>query len=157
MAHWASSNWSSADEYECSGTPFVTGTNGVVDLTTSVQKISFPRVTRWVQIWNHTTTVAHAMKVGFSANGVKGTAGHCSGSTWTSPESHFIYVAGGTQGMNTTGRLELRCTELFVAATTSDRVNFTVLAGLTNIPPKNMFKMTGSVGDPAEPQILGVG
>lgn len=157
MAHWASSNWSSADEYECSGTPYVTGTNGSIDLGQTVQRITFPRVTRWVQIWNHTATISHGMKVGFSANGIKGTAGHCSGSTNGPPESHYIYVAGNTSTMSTTGRLELRCTELYVAASSANRVNFTVLAGLTNIPAKNMFKMTGSMGDPAEPQILGVG
>jgi hypothetical protein len=155
MAQWASSNWSNADEYECSGTPFLTGTHGAIDLTQTVQRITFPRVTRWIQVWNHTTTVAHAMKVGFTANGVKGTVGHVSGSTSTAGEAHFMYIPGDTQGMNTTGRLELRCTEIFVAATTSSRVNFTVVAGLTNIPPRNMFNMTGSID--GTPQILGVG
>jgi hypothetical protein len=151
MGNWVSNNWTNSDEYAASGTPFVTGSHGIIDLGTTVKKIVFPRVTRWIQIYNHTPTVGHAMKVGFTANGTADTAPP--GETDT--EAHYIYIPGNKE----TGRLELRCTELFVAATTSDRVNFTIVAGLTNIPPKNFFIMTGSIENEgtSEEHILGVG
>ena len=149
MAQWSSSNWTNGDEYACSGTPFVTGSHGAVDLGTSVQKITFPRVTRWIAIYNHTATATHGMKVGFTSNGTAASGDHVNGTG--NGEAHYIYIPGSKE----TGQLELRCTELYVAATTANRVNFTVVAGLTNIPPRNMFQMTGSVGGTSH--ILGVG
>ena len=150
MAQWSSSNWTNGDEYACSGTPFVTGSHGVVDLNNSdVRKIVFPRVTRWIAIYNHNTNAAHSMKVGFSANGLAAKGDHVNGTG--DAEAHYIFVPGNKE----TGRLEVRCTEIFLLAGSSSRVNFTVVAGLTNIPPKNMFKMTGSIDGTSH--ILGVG
>lgn len=149
MAQWSSSNWTNGDEYACSGTPFVTGSHSTAALDTTVRRIEFPRVTRWIKVFNHNTNAAHTMKVGFTANGVASKGDQVNGTGLA--EAHYIHLAGNKD----TGQLELRCTEIFVAAGTSDDVNFTVLAGLTNIPPRNMFQMTGSIDGTSH--ILGVG
>ena len=142
MAQWSSSNWTNGDEYTCSGTPFVTGSH-------STAALEFPRVTRWIKVFNHNTNAAHTMKVGFTANGVASKGDQVNGTGLA--EAHYIHLAGDKD----TGQLELRCTEIFVAAGTANDVNFTVLAGLTNIPPRNMFQMTGSIDGTSH--ILGVG
>lgn len=148
MGHWVSNNWTNSDEYTASGTPFVTGSHGVVDLNNAdLQIIEFPRVTRWIHIYNHNATAGHAMKVGFTENGLAGTPPH----GFTEDEAHFIFIPGNKD----TGRLELRCTKIFLKAATSDRVNFTVVAGLTNVPPRNFFQMTGSIS--GDEHVLGVG
>ena len=154
MANWSASNWTNGDEYACSGTPFVTGSHGTASLrATPMTRIVFPRVTRWIQVWNHNTTVAHTMKIAFTENGLSGATDPINDDG--AARGHYIVLQGATEGMSTTGRLELRCTELWLAGDNSNKVNFTVLAGLTNIPTRNMFKMTGSIG--GESQILGVG
>ena len=157
MAQWTSSNWTNADEYDCSGTPYVTGSHGTADLTQVVQKFSFPRVTRWIQVWNHNTATANTMKIGFTANGILGTLGHMSGTTASEASAHYILLPGDASGLgnNTTGRLELRCKEVHIVAGTATKVNFTLLAGLTNIPPRNFPTLTGSIG--GVEQIYGVG
>jgi hypothetical protein len=97
--------------YQVSGMPFaITGsTNG------NTAKISFPFVTKWVQVINYDGT--HELFVGFSRNGVNDGA-------------HF------TQDKKTTSPVyEWKITELHLrGATLSDNVSFQVVAGLTSIP-----------------------
>ena len=55
--------------YQVSGIPFVTGVLNVPANTNTPLEVSFPSITQRIQIHNHDGSVA--MRVGFSANGVK--------------------------------------------------------------------------------------
>ena len=97
--------------FQVSGMPFaVTGSTGGTTV-----KISFPYVTKWVQIQNYDGT--HALSIGFSQNGVNN-ANHFSLDKKTiSP----IY--------------EWKLTELYLRGDTlANDVSYHIVAGLTNIP-----------------------
>lgn len=101
--------------FQVSGIPFVTGG---VDASTAT-KITFPYVTRWVQIAN---TGDGMLKVGFSQNGVQG--------------SKYFTVPNITAGGVTpvllpySGILEIKATEIWISGSNS----VDIIAGLTNIP-----------------------
>jgi len=61
----------SVGNYQVSGIPYVTGVINIPANTNSPIEISFPSVTQKIRIHNHDGSVA--LRVGFSANGVKGT------------------------------------------------------------------------------------
>jgi len=146
MGHWVSSNWSASDEYEASGTPWVTSSNGAEAVSGSIITIEFPRVTRFVTVYNNNASQAQMLKVGFSSNGTRGPLLTNSAAPLynhvTASNANYFKVPGNTNS----GRLELRCTKIFLTAVDSNKVDFSVVAGLTNIPKKNMFPMTGTVG-----------
>ena len=96
--------------YQVSGTPFASGS---IDASSAV-KITFPYVTRWVQIVNNDTS--NAVKVGFSSIGVQGT-------------NYFTIGKGVTAVPTSSERLELKVTELWLYG--ADDVD--VVAGLTSI------------------------
>ena len=63
MAHWTKPNHNMAAEYQCSSIPFVTSSQSdEVGATTPVQ-VSFPGVTRWVEIRN---TGGQDLKIGIN-------------------------------------------------------------------------------------------
>ena len=96
--------------YQVSGTPFASGS---IDASSAV-KITFPYVTRWVQIVNNDTS--NAVKVGFSSIGVQGT-------------NYFTIGKGAAAVPTSSERLELKVTELWLYG--ADDVD--VVAGLTSI------------------------
>jgi len=61
----------SVANYQVSGIPYVTGVIAVPASTNTPIEITFPSVTQRIHIHNHDTT--NSLRVGFSANGVKGT------------------------------------------------------------------------------------
>lgn len=109
--------------YGVSGIPFAVGTQIVADITTL--RIDFDFVTRFFVVVNEG---ANDMRVGFTANGVSGSAA-----------SNFFVVAGNT----TSPRLEIRCRELFLRGE-GGPITASVVAGLTAIPRSNYFSVTGS-------------
>ena len=125
MGQWVSNNWNNADEYECSGTPWC---ETVTLSTSAVTKLRFPTVTRWIQIINTDGTATNTAKVGFTENGVNG-----------NPTDNYFIVNGGSES----GRLELRCIELFLKAG-ANTPTVSVIAGVTQIPKNRMFAVTGS-------------
>jgi hypothetical protein len=132
MGQWVSNNWNNADEYECSGTPWCLT---VTLATSSVTKLKFPTVTRWIQVVNNDSTATNTAIIGFTENGVN-----------SNPSANHFIVDGSTSS----GRLELRCIELFLKAG-AGTPSVSIIAGVTQIPHNRMFPMTGS-GD-----ISGVG
>tara|TARA_Y100000593_G_C4114668_1_gene239644 strand:+ start:125 stop:520 length:396 start_codon:yes stop_codon:yes gene_type:complete len=124
MGQWVSNNWNNADEYECSGTPWCE----TVTLGATVTKLKFPTVTRWIQVINTDGTATNSAKVGFTENGVNG-----------NPDDNYFIVNGGTDS----GRLELRCVEIFLKAG-ANTPTVSVIAGVTQIPQNRMFSVTGS-------------
>jgi hypothetical protein len=97
--------------FQVSGMPFaISGSTGG-----TIVKISFPYVTKWVQIQNYDGT--HALSIGFSQNGVNNT-------------NHF-----GLDKKTTTPVYDLKITELYLRGETlANDVDYHVIAGLTNIP-----------------------
>ena len=115
--------------YQVSGAPFATGScvapaSGTVGATMqpSVQKISFPNVTRWVKIQvsgSHDTQ----LRVSFSQNGM---ADHALGGIGG---NYFLAQAGDSPV------LEFKVSELYFMSNGLSNVTFDIVAGLTSIAP----------------------
>ena len=124
--------------YQISGVPFVTSSAGAHIDATPVQ-VEFPFVTRFFEITN---TSDQVMRVGFSVNGINGRA---EAEDTSNTKNHYLILSGGV----TTGRLELRCKELFFRAeVNAKKVGFSLIAGLTGIkqfpPLTGTFQTTAS-------------
>jgi hypothetical protein len=114
-----SSGLGNVGSYQVSGVPFVTG--GVN--ATSVTKISFPSVTRWVQIVNPGNTT---LKIGFSQNGVQGSRYL----TLPAISTAGAGVGGDPTTFPKTDIWEVKVTEIWLSGSS----NVSVIAGLTTIP-----------------------
>ena len=114
--------------YQMSGVPYVTA-SAANEVDTTPIRHDFPFVTRFFQVKN--TDADHAMRVGFSANGV------------SAPETkNYFLLAAGAQ----TDILELRTKALFFRADGgSAQASFEIIAGLTTIDSKNFPILTGSL------------
>ena len=100
--------------FQVSGIPFVTGG---VDATTAT-RISFPYVTRWIQVVNLGN---NPLRLGFSENGVNG-------SKYVSVPNLDAGASGSVSPVSSI--FEIKVTQLWISG--SDSVD--VIAGLTNIP-----------------------
>ena len=125
MAQWSSSNHNNADEYVGSALPFALHVDDVD--TGTVVVITFPYVTRWIQVHAH----AQDIRVGFTTNGVNGDV-----------TNNFIVVESGEH----TGRLELKCEKIFIRADSANNGQASIIAGYTNIPVRNFLALSGSAG-----------
>jgi len=67
---WAPPGLGSVAEYQCSGTPFVTASNATEIKHTATTQISFPRVSRWLEITPYVNAGASYIKVAFTSNGM---------------------------------------------------------------------------------------
>ena len=129
MGQWVSSNHNHADEYIGSSLPFCTGS---IDVANGVaQAVTFPYVTRFIQIFNNDST---GLRVGFTENGVEGN------STLNGTDNYFV-VPGNTAS----ARLEIKCMKIFVAGH-GGTTKCSVVAGYTNIPENRFLNLTGSEG-----------
>ena len=113
--------------YQVSGIPFVTGNLTAPSSGSTPLKIEFPFVTRWF-------TVAHEdskhLRFGFSANGVKNS-------------NYFIAHEDNHPTQN--GPYEMKITELYLLSDTGQSVtNFSLIAGLTNIPVERVNNISPS-------------
>lgn len=150
-------------EYQRSGTPFVTASNGGEVGTTTPTQITFPRVTRWIEITPIDNDAAAYLKVGFTSNGVLGRgavtgsyfreydeSGDVKFSTTSPVPNAFEQSATARNWMAVpvalpTTRLEIACTELFFL-TDASTCGFSVLAGLTNISADDLV-LSGANGN----------
>jgi len=108
-------------EYQASGLPFVTQSTAPSAGTT--WQLKFPFVTKFFVVKNNG---AGTLGVGFTANGALGT-----NKFTVAPSSSF-------QG-------DIRVMDLFFTTTVGAAPVFEVIAGLTQIPRKNFFILTGSM------------
>tara|TARA_Y100001970_G_scaffold293936_1_gene444812 strand:- start:9496 stop:10032 length:537 start_codon:yes stop_codon:yes gene_type:complete len=159
-------------EYQRSGLPFVTSSNGaeLKTATSNVVQISFPRVTRWFEVRGLDASNSTAeIRIGFTENGVKG-EGAVTGSiptgefTDTTGNQKFVKVEPlpSTEAQKATHanyfvipsaetseapamRYELMCTDLFLTMHSAHNSGFCVIAGLTDIP-RSSLNLTGSAG-----------
>ncbi len=106
-------------EYQASGLPFVTQSTAV---TSSVATVNFPFVTRFFTIKN---IGAGYLNVGFTVNGVQGT-------------NKFSLAPSGSY------TADIRVMDLFLIGSNAN-TSFELIAGLTQIPRKNFFILTGAL------------
>ena len=130
MSNWPAPHHGMVSEYQASGVPFVTSSASGEVSTTAIQ-ITFPYVTRWIQVINTDTVSSHDLRFGFTQNGVNGVGGR-----------NYVVLDGDTK----TERLELKCTQLWFRRNALQDTSFSVMAGLTNVPVKQFFVLTGSNG-----------
>jgi len=113
-----------AASYQVSGKPFATGSVNIDTESASGTDpfvISFPSVTRWVNIRNHDAATDHNVFVAFSRKGLPSQGG----------TNYFkIPDAGATTPNSPDFRLELKVTELWLEGTSAET---DVIAGLTGI------------------------
>ena len=104
--------------YQVSGMPFATGSLTIPASGSTPLRIQFPYVTQWVSVTN---VNAKHVRLGFSENGVKNGG------------SNYVLIHEDNHPAEHTYYLKL--TELYLLSDTGTSVaNFSVIAGLTNIP-----------------------
>jgi len=104
--------------YQVSGIPYL---SGGIDATGGVASLSFPNVTRWIQITNSGSV---DLLYGYSENGAAGSN------------------VGVVLPNSSTPRLEVKVTELYMQGGTSGGVY--VAAGLTNLPTSRVDNISPS-------------
>ena len=124
MGQWVSSNHNDADSYVGSGLPFALHIDDV-DNNDTPQKVQFPYVTRWIQVYAHDQDI----RVGFTQAGVNG-----------DETKNFIVVKADTN----TGRLELKCMHIYVRADSANNGEVSIIAGYTGIPRTQFLNLTAS-------------
>jgi hypothetical protein len=126
---------SSVLEYQASGLPYVTQSTAPTAGTGS--KVEFPFVTKFITVKNNG---AGTLGVGFTENGVLGT------NRFTLPPS------GSWTG-------DIRVADIFFTTTAGSPPIYEVVAGLTQIPRRNWYILTGSLvafsGTVAQQQAVG--
>jgi len=160
---WPTPGLNFTAEYQRSGIPFVTSSlSQEVNATTPV-RISFPRVTRWVEIVPFNNDAAAYLKCGFTSNGVI-SAGAVTGSYFveydddgdvkfntTIPEPSAYEMSATARNWfalpvaQSSVRLEVACTDLFIL-TNASVCDVSVIAGLTNIPASDLV-LSGANGN----------
>jgi hypothetical protein len=125
--------------YQLSGVPYVTASVANEVDTTPIRH-DFPFVTRFFQVKN--TDADHALRVGFTVNGVTGTA----------TKNYFLLAAGAKSDV-----LELRTKTLYFRANAgSEQASFEIIAGLTTIESGEFPILSGTIGS-TTPAFEGVG
>jgi hypothetical protein len=112
-----------APAYQISATPFVTSSQ--VSLG-QIKEIRFEHVTKFVSIKNSSPSTV--LSVAFTKNGLK------------SQKSNYFFLSGSESFS-----ADVRVDRIFVSGS-SGTSNFTVVAGVTTIDPKNFLIVTGSNG-----------
>lgn len=108
--------------YQVAPSPYVTSSN--VNLG-EVKQINFNGVTKYITVKNNSAS-SSVLALGFTQNGL------------TAANSNF-FVISGSQNLT----VELRVDRIFISGSAGIS-NFSVLAGVTNIPVANFLTVTGS-------------
>ena len=169
---WPKPGLGMVGEYQRSGLPFVTSSNGAELLANqgNVVQISFPRVTRWFEVRGlDAGNSAAEIRIGFTNNGVL-SKGAVTGSiptgefntdgtqkfrnievqgdlAWATVgnKANYIVIPSSTTSEAPGIRYELMCTDLFLTMHSNHASGFCVVAGLTDIPRESLA-LTGSNG-----------
>ena len=133
-------HWGVGDvpSYQLSAIPYVTSSVGTEVGTTTPIKVTFPSVTRFVIINNTDASGGDTLRIGFTAAGVLGAGGHDDSAA---DRSNYFLL----NGADTTGRMEIRCKELFFLSA-ANTTGFSIMAGLTPINNNQYPILTGSDG-----------
>ena len=119
MGQWVSDNHTNVDAYGGSALPFCTGSLAVAS---GVAKcVRFPYVTRFIQVFNNDSGT-DGLRVGFTEAGVN--------ATQTPPDHNYFVIAAG----ESSARLEVKCTEVWLAGDGGAVSACSVVAGYTAVP-----------------------
>ena len=110
--------------YQMSATPYVTSSNVTLG---QVKEITFPTVTKFFTLRN-TSASTSVMAIGFTSNGFK-------------VANSNYFVLSGSESFSG----EIRTDRLFLSGSVGTS-NFSLVAGLTNIPVNNFQVITASNG-----------
>lgn len=114
--------------YQVSGMPFATGSLTVPASGSTPLRIEFPYVTQWISVTN---TNSKHVRLGFSENGVR--------------NGGYNYVLIHEDNHPAEHTYYLKLTELYLLSDTGQSVsNFSVIAGLTNIPVERINNISPS-------------
>lgn len=114
--------------YQVSGIPFATGNLTVPASGTTPLKIEFPFVTQWISVTN---VNSKHVRLGFSSNGVE--------------DSTDNYILIHQDSHPTFNMYNLKLTEVYLMSDTGQAVgNFSLIAGLTNIPVERVNNISPS-------------
>jgi hypothetical protein len=116
--------------YQVSGVPYVTGSGTGTESISTVKRFDFPYVTKFLTFSNNTS--GEELFVAFSSEGMTGLP--------SDPGIKHIFTVPGL----TIANLEVRCKSIFLK--TSAAIQWSVCAGLTNIPSSTFPILTGSIG-----------
>ncbi len=144
---WSQSGPGDVPSYQMSAVPFVTSSTATECNTTTPIRVKFPNATRFFIIHNIDAQGADDLRIGFTRNGVLGQGAHTGSSPGPNP-GHFVADRQNyflLPGGETTGRLEIRCKELFFLAN-ANTAGFSIMAGLTPISNTMFPVLTGSAG-----------
>lgn len=169
---WPKPGINMVGEYQRSGIPFVTSSNGAeIKSSGNVVRISFPNVTRWFEVRGlDAANAAAEIRIGFTENGVN-SKGAVTGSIPTGEfkadgtqkfrninvqgsladaklanHANYFVIPSSTTSEAPGMRYELMCTDLFLRSHDgSHNTGFCIIAGLTDIP-REAIALTGSNG-----------
>ena len=114
--------------YQVSGIPFATGNLTVPASGTVPLKIEFPFVTQWISVTN---VNSKHVRLGFSSNGVE--------------DNTDNYILIHQDNHPTFNIYNLKLTEVYLMSDTGQSVgNFSLIAGLTNIPVERVNNISPS-------------
>lgn len=114
--------------YQVSGIPFASGNLTIPASGSTPLKIEFPFVTQWVSVTN---TNSKHVRLGFSENGVKNGGAN--------------YIIIHEDNHPTFNMYNLKLTEVYLLSDTGQSVtNFSLVAGLTNIPVERVNNISPS-------------
>lgn len=113
--------------YQVSGIPFLTSSTAPA-VGSSVEAVSFPQITKFITIKNTNGTDVD-LRVGFSENGVINTSNY--------------YILSYGESLT----LELKITDMYLMSDSASTVDFSLVAGLTNIERRELpNNWSGSAG-----------
>lgn len=127
------SGLSTAGAYQVAGIPYMSASIATIPVSGGTPyQVSFPSVTKWIIIENKG---AADLRVGYSANGVKG----------ASENAYFIVPASGSTG-NTLSRVELnvRVKDIYLLSDAGSTTSAQIAAGLT---PVSTEELTGTINN----------
>jgi hypothetical protein len=127
--------------YQVSGIPYATSSITAPSNAGTPTEVSFPDVTQRIVVSNVNT--ASALRVGFSANGTKGT-------------NYFIIPAATTATDFSSQEFRVKVSSIFLLSHTTTPTSASVLAELTNIET-NLLLRSGPTGLPNWSGSVGVG
>ena len=128
LKHIRGSGPNDVSAYQLSGVPYVTSSLGA-EVGTTPLKVSFPFATRFFVVQNIS---AHPLRIGFSVNGLN-----------ANPTANYLVLSGNSS----TGRLELRCKELYFRRDGATNAGFSLLAGLTPVYYDQFPILTGTLNN----------
>jgi len=142
-SNWPKAGFKHTPSYLVSGIPYVTSSNNndAPGAGGTPIRISFPFVTKWVCIRSTDTagTPPRHLRIGFTELGVKNNTNCIQIPDQNTPQNPGFGLSDPV--------LEVACTELFISSDVAGRATeFTLIAGLTNIPAQSFPTLTGSLG-----------